>query len=139
MFHTPWSSPRPLTSPTYAIRYLYIFHTTGHITALTTAANLSSARLVSPIDHRRHGTALSHAAASHQPRATEPFGGVLARTELQFLRAEFSRLRVVCASMSQAVACESSISIPFCGAIAVLLQAMHCHRRTDECGRPVEY
>lgn len=39
----------PPASPTYAIRYLYIFHATGHITALTTASIPSSARLVSPI------------------------------------------------------------------------------------------
>ena len=72
----------------------------------------------------RHGTPIH--AASHQPRATEPFGGVLARTELQFLRAELSRLRVVRASMSQlaqAVACESSISIPY----AVLSRC--CYRK----------
>ena len=53
----------------------------------------------------RHGTPIH--AASHQPRATEPFGGLLARTELQFLPAQLSRMRVVCASMSQAVECES--------------------------------
>jgi hypothetical protein len=53
----------------------------------------------------RHGT-LAHA-ASHQPRATKPFGGMLARTELQFVPPQFSRLRVVCASTSRTIACES--------------------------------
>jgi hypothetical protein len=129
LFHPPWSSPRTtniahlrntLALPLPYHRPDHRFHPTFRSSCLT---------------HRRHGT-YSHADASHQPRATEPFGGMLARTELQFLRAELSWLRVVCASMSHAVACESSISNTLCGAIAVLFQARHCHRRGGRIAAP---
>jgi hypothetical protein len=74
----------------------------------------------------RHGT-LAHA-GSHQPRATKPFGGMLARTELRFVPPQFSRLRVVCASTSRTIACESLSLLfhlravqPWCASEALLI------------------
>ena len=118
-FHTPWSS-RPIGHLRNTLAILPLYHRREH--------RIHPALRSSCLTHR-HGTQ-GHA-ASHQPRAAEPFGGLLARTELQFLPKELPRVRVVCASMSQTAACNSS-SLSCCyiirGAIAVLLQARHhCH------------